>query len=73
MTTDKQTLANEIADLLELINRAENAIIRHKQAENPSELLIKQYQDLRQDYCLQLLNLINSQLQAGERTYAMAV
>lgn len=72
MTTDKQALANEIVDLLELINRAENAITRHKEAENPSELLIKQYQDLRQDYLLQLLNLINSQLQAGERTYAMA-
>ncbi len=72
MTTDKQALANEIVDLLELINRAENAITRHKEAENPSELLIKQYQDLRQDYMLQLLNLINSQLQAGERTYAMA-
>lgn len=72
MTTDKQVLANEIVDLLELINRAENAITRHKEAENTSELLIKQYQDLRQDYLLQLLNLINSQLQAGERTYAMA-
>ena len=72
MPTDKQALANEIVDLLELINRAENAITRHKEAENPSELLIKQYQDLRKDYLLQLLNLINSQLQAGERTYAMA-
>jgi hypothetical protein len=72
MTTDKQALANEIVDLLELINRAENAITRQKEAENPSELLIKQYQDLRQEYLLQLLNLINSQLQAGERTYAMA-
>ncbi len=47
-----------VGDLLELIDRANRMMQMEKKAQEPDELLLAQYQDLKHDYLQQLGNLL---------------
>ncbi len=47
-----------VGDLLELIDRANRMMQMEKKSQEPDELLLEQYQDLKNDYLQQLGNLL---------------
>lgn len=47
-----------VGDLLELIEKTNNTIERHKNSDAPDESIIDQYQDLKNDYLNQLAELL---------------
>lgn len=47
-----------VGDLLELIERANRMVQIEKKAQEPDELLLAQYRDLKNDYLQQLGNLL---------------
>jgi signal recognition particle GTPase len=58
MKSDIKYIMLAVGDILELIEKANAAIERHKHAENPSQSILEQYQDLRNEYLGQLAELL---------------
>ncbi len=58
MKADIRYIMLAVGDILELIEKANKAIEHHKNTEHPSELMIKQYQELKSEYVSQLADLL---------------
>jgi hypothetical protein len=74
-------LKESIFDLLNLIERANNSIIRHKSFENPDNLAIEGFKIIRQQYIDELNQIIisefglqidNVKAEAGNTNFVMA-
>lgn len=78
MITSKEISKSEhlkeaIFDLLNLIERANNSIDRHKSLENPDSLAIAGFERIRQQYIDELNQmLLEFGLHVGNTHYAMA-
>jgi hypothetical protein len=74
-------LKEAISDLFNLIERANNSIIRHKSVENPDNLAIIGFERIRQQHIDELNQIImsefglqidNAKIEVGNTQYAMA-
>ena len=69
-------LKEAIFDLLNLIEKANNAILRHKSLEKPDVLAIEGFDRIRQQYIDELNQMIAEfglQVEASNPNFAMAV